>query len=119
MKKIRYGVMGTGRIVDRFVSAVRTSSEGEIYAICSRTEESARRKASELHITTWYGSYEELVEDPEVDVVYVPTINFMHREHALLALRHGKHVVVEKPMTLSRKDTEELFEEAEKRGRFI
>ncbi|WP_312711916.1 Gfo/Idh/MocA family protein [Proteiniclasticum ruminis] len=119
MEKLRYGVMGTGRIVDRFVSAVRTSSEGEIYAICSRTEESARRKASELHITTWYGSYEELVEDPEVDVVYVPTINFMHREHALLALRHGKHVVVEKPMTLSRKDTEELFEEAEKRGRFI
>lgn len=119
MRKIRYGILGTGRIVDRFVSAVRASEAGEVYAICSRTEENARRRASELDISTFYGTYEELVSDEKVDVVYVPTINYMHKEHAMLALTHGKHVVVEKPMTLTRKDTEDLFKEAEKRGRFL
>lgn len=119
MKKLRYGIMGTGSIVERFVSAVRSSEIGEVYAICSRTLDRARKKAKELDISIYYGTYEELVKDSMIDVVYIPTINYMHKEHALLALSHGKHVVVEKPMALSTDDTEELFEEAENRGCFI
>lgn len=119
MEKVRYGVMGTGKIVDRFVSAIRASKESEVYAICSRSEASAKKKAEELDIATYYGTYEALVSDDRVDVVYIPTINHAHKENALLALAHGKHVVVEKPMTLSFQDTQELFEEAERKNCFI
>lgn len=119
MKKVTYGILGTGAIVERFVRAVEASSGGEVVALASRELEKAKRKAHELDIPKAYGSYEALVKDENIQVVYVPTINKAHKENALLALSHGKHVLVEKPMTLNIDDTKKLFEEAEKRGLFI
>jgi len=119
MKKIRYGVMGTARIVDRFVAAVRASEDGEVHAIASRSLEKAKVRAQGLDIEKVYGSYEDLVKDPDIDVIYVPTINHAHKENAMLALNSGKHVLVEKPMTLSEKDTRELFEHSLKKNLFI
>ena len=119
LRKIRYGIMGTARIIDRFVGAVRASEKGEVRAIASRSLEKARERADGLGIDTVYGSYEELVKDPNLDVIYVPTINHAHKENAMLALLNGKHVLVEKPMTLSEKDTRELFDYARKQNLFI
>lgn len=119
MRKIRYGIMGTARIIDRFVGAVRASDFGEVHALASRSLEKARERGRELSIDQVYGGYEELVKDPEIDVVYVPTINHAHKENAMLALHAGKNVLVEKPMTLSGKDTRDLFELAEKKNLFI
>ncbi|MFH5836336.1 Gfo/Idh/MocA family protein [Proteiniclasticum sp. C24MP] len=117
--KIKYGIMGTARIIDRFVGAVRASEMGEVRALASRSLEKARERADGLGINTAYGSYEELVKDPDIDVIYVPTINHAHKENAMLALENGKHVLVEKPMTLSEKDTRELFDFARKKNLFI
>ena len=119
MKKLRYGIMGTASIIDRFVGAVRASGQGEVHALASRSLEKAREKGEKLNIGTCYGSYEEMVKDEEIDVIYVPTINHAHKENAMLALRSGKHVVVEKPMTLSEKDTRELFALAKEKKLFI
>lgn len=119
MRKIRYGIMGTARIIDRFVAAVRDSENGEVHAIASRSLAKAEERAQGLNIDTVYGSYEDLVNDPDIDVIYVPTINHAHKENAMLALNSGKHVLVEKPMTLSEEDTRELFKLSEKKNLFI
>ena len=119
MKKLKYGIMGTGRIVERFVGAVRSSDACEVTAVASRSLEKAREKAGELSIEKYYGSYEDLVSDDDIDIIYIPTINFAHRDNAVLALSHNKHVLVEKPMTLSKEDTEMLFELAREKGLFI
>lgn len=119
MKNYRYGIMGTGRIVERFVGAVRSSDKGEVRAIASRSLPKAKEKADELGIEKSYGSYEDLVSDDEIDIIYIPTINFAHKENAILALMHNKHVLVEKPMTLSSEDTRMLFALAKEKGLFI
>lgn len=119
MRKYKYGIMGTGRIVERFVGAVRSSESGEVSAISSRSLEKAKEKAEELKIDRYYGSYEDLVEDDDIDIIYIPTINSAHKENAVLALNHHKHVVVEKPMTLRRDETKLLFDLAREKGLFI
>ena len=68
---------------------------------------------------TAYGSYEELVADPDVDVVYVASPHALHDEHTMLALEAGKHVLCEKPMTLEAATTQELFDAARERGLFL
>lgn len=119
MRKVRYGILGTARIIDRFVAAVKSSELGEVVAIASRDLEKAGLRAEKLSIDKYYGSYEELLEDEEIDVVYIPTINHMHYSNAKDALLHGKHVVLEKPMTLTKKDTVELFMLAKEKGLFL
>lgn len=119
MKKITYGIMSTASIVERFVQAVRASKNGEVVAIASRSLEKAKNKAADLKIPKSFGSYEELVSCEEVQVVYIPTINHMHFENAKLALNHGKHVLLEKPMTLSEEHTAYLFKLAKKKNLFI
>lgn len=119
MHIIRYGIMGTAQIATRFVAAVRDSEGGEVVALASREEDKARLRAQELGISRVYGNYEALLEDPEVDVIYVPSINAMHYDHAKRALEKGKSVLCEKPLTLSSRETAELFHLAESQGIFL
>lgn len=119
MEKVRFGILGTARIIDRFIGAIRNSNFGEISAIASRDLEKARLRAEKLSVEKYYGSYEELFRDKQIDVVYIPTINHMHYSNARDALLHGKHVVLEKPMTIKKKDTEELFRLAKEKGLFL
>lgn len=119
MKKLKYGIMGTGRIVERFTGAVRSSESSEVSAIASRSLDKAKSKAEALGIEKYYGSYEDLVSDEEIDIIYIPTINYAHKDNVILALTGNKHVLVEKPMTLSKEETSMLFEMAEKKGLFI
>ncbi len=119
MKKVNYGILSTASIVDRFVQGVRASEKGQVLAIASRTKERAEQTAKRLDIPLSFGTYEELLACEDIQVVYIPTINYMHFENAKLALNHGKHVLVEKPMTLRQEDTAELFELARKKNLFI
>lgn len=119
MEKLRYGVLSTASIVPRFVAALRESGTGEAAAMASRTAPKAAVCAKDLGIPKSYGSYEELIADPNIDVIYVAPINSEHYRYARLALEHGKHVVCEKPFTLKSSEAEELFRLAEKKGKFI
>lgn len=89
-----------------------------IKAIAARDIQRAKTFAQNHNIETAYGSYEELVTDPTIDIVYVSTLNHVHLEHALLAIRAGKHVLVEKPFTMTSKEAQTLKLEAKKHNVF-
>ncbi|MFV0458828.1 MAG: Gfo/Idh/MocA family protein [Actinomycetales bacterium] len=115
---LRWGVLGTGWIAEQFCSALRRNTTQRIVAVGSRTQESADRAAATLGAERAHGSYQSLVADDEVDVVYVATPHNFHHPHALLAMRAGKHVLVEKPMALNAALARELADEAAARSVF-
>ncbi|QKJ88604.1 Gfo/Idh/MocA family oxidoreductase [Paramixta manurensis] len=114
-----YGILSTASIVPRFVNAVRNSGEGDIVAIASRSLDKAQEKAAQLGIGRYYGSYQELMEDEQVNIIYVATINSEHYANCLMALEHGKHVICEKPFALKKQQAETLFRLAQERQLFI
>jgi predicted dehydrogenase len=115
---IGWGVLGPGRIARVFARDVLLAPDARLVATGSRSHDRAAAFADELGGTA-YGSYEELVADPAVDVVYVASPHSMHAEHTMLALEAGKHVLCEKPMTLEAATTQELFDAARERGLFL
>ncbi len=118
METIRWGVLAPGRIAHSFVADLALVPDAELVATGSRSlaraEEFATRYGGRAH-----GSYEALVEDPAVDVVYVASPHSLHEEHVRLALAAGKAVLCEKPMTLDAASAAGLFEEAAARGLFL
>jgi predicted dehydrogenase len=116
--RLRWGVLGTGWIADRFVASIQRHSSQTILAVGSRSVESAAGFAARFGIEHGYGSYEDLVSDPNVDVVYVATPHNAHLPHALLSLRAGKHTLVEKPLALNAAQGQQIAAEAARRGLF-
>ncbi|MCR2762365.1 Gfo/Idh/MocA family oxidoreductase [Microbacterium sp. zg.B48] len=100
MTGLRWGILATGGIAHAFTRDLRTAGLN-VTAVGSRSADSAARFAAEFGIPRVHGSYEELVSDPDVDIVYVSTPHPLHAQNAILALEHGKHVLVEKPFTLT------------------
>lgn len=119
MNQIRYGILSTSSIAPRFIAAVRAAQAGQVIAVSSRSLEKAREKAQQWQISTAYGSHEELLEDPRVNVVYISAVNAQHYPLAKMALEHGKHVVCEKPCTTSAADTKDLFRLAREKNLFL
>lgn len=119
IKMIKYGILSTASIVERFVKGIRESHEGEVYAIASRSLDKAMIHAGRLGIKKYYGSYEELFEDEQVDIIYIPTVNGLHYRDCKNALLHHKHVIVEKPFVLKKDEAEELFALAKKNHCFL
>ena len=78
MKQLRYGILSTSSIAPRFIAAVRETDAGDIVALSSRTLEKAQDKAKLWQIPTAYGNHEELLADPDVDIVYISTVNALH-----------------------------------------
>ncbi|WP_110588583.1 Gfo/Idh/MocA family protein [Microbacterium suaedae] len=115
---LRWGILATGGIAHAFASDLRTAGL-DIQAVGSRSQESADRFAAEFAIPNAHASYEALVADPDVDIVYVATPHPMHREAAGLALEAGKHVLVEKALTVNRREAEELRDLAAEKGLLV
>lgn len=116
---LRWGIIGTGGIAHKFVKSLRHTDECVVVAVGSRSLVTADTFAEEFDIPHRYGSYEELVSDSEVDVVYVGTPHPMHFDNAMLALRHGKHVLVEKAFTMTSDEAKRLVGEARARNLFL
>ena len=112
---IRWGILGTG-----FIAGLQTQDLIDngftVQAVGSRAPESGRAFSEQFSIPTAHDSYEALVTDPAVDVVYVATPHTYHHAHALLALNAGKHVLVEKPFTINAREAQEIVELAESKG---
>jgi predicted dehydrogenase len=98
---VRWGILGTGGIAHTFATDLRLTDSGVVAAVGSRSQESADRFADEYGIEARHPSYASLVADPDVDVIYVATPHPSHRENAILALRAGKPVLVEKPFAMN------------------
>jgi predicted dehydrogenase len=112
---IRWGILGTG-----FIAGLQTQDLAEngftVQAVGSRNAESSKAFSEKLAIPTAHASYEALVADPDVDVVYIASPHTYHHAHALLALNAGKHVLVEKPFTINAREAKEVFALAEAKG---
>ncbi|MFJ4225635.1 Gfo/Idh/MocA family protein [Microbacterium sp. NPDC089695] len=115
MTGLRWGILATGFIADTFAADLRTAGI-DLVAVGSRSQESADAFAARFDIPRAHASYEALVADPDVDIVYVSTPHPMHHENAKLALEAGKHVLVEKAFTLTRAEAEDLQRIATERG---
>jgi len=115
---VRWGILGTGGIAKSFAADLRLTGSGFVAAVGSRSIESADRFADEFGIAGRHGSYEELVADPDLDVIYVATPHPMHHDNAILALLAGKHVLVEKPFTMNAGEAREIARVAREHGLF-
>jgi len=116
---MKWGILGTGRIAFDFVLAVQQQvPSAEFVAVGSRSIEQAKDFASNFGIKKTYGSYDELVQDPEVEVIYVASPHNYHREHSILCLNHGKHVLCEKPIAINAQEASDIFKVAEEKKLF-
>jgi len=116
---IRWGIIGTGGIAAAFAGDLKLLPDAQVVAVGSRSQESADNFGSRFGIPRRYPTYEQLVQDPDVDAVYVSTPHPWHHPNALLAIRAGKAVLVEKPFTINAKEARELVSEARARGTFL
>jgi predicted dehydrogenase len=107
--KIRWGLMGAGAIVERWIKGARQLEDMEIVAVASRTKETAV-KASQKYNIPEAMTYEELAVREDIDVVYIPVPHMAHKTLAILAMNHGKSVLVEKPITVNAQDLQEMID---------
>jgi len=116
MKKVLWGILGTGKIgVKQVIPAMQQGEYCVMAAIASRKMEKAQAAAKQLGIPKPYGSYEALLADPDIDAVYIPLPNHLHISWSIKALEAGKHVLCEKPLGLTAAEARQLKEEARKR----
>ena len=116
MEKIRWGVLSTANIGrTQVIPAICRADNAEIVAIASRTSK-VHSTAQELGIPKAYESYEELLDDPDIDAVYIPLPNHLHKEWVIRSAQKGKHVLCEKPMALTEAETNEMFAVCKEHG---
>ncbi|MBD5785354.1 Gfo/Idh/MocA family oxidoreductase [Cellulosimicrobium terreum] len=116
---VRWGILGAGGIASTFAEAVRRHTQSRVASVGSRDRVRSERFATAHGIPTTHEGYEALVDDPQVDVVYVATPHSHHREHALLAIRAGKHVLVEKAFARNEAEAREVLDAAREAGVFV
>ena len=107
--KLNVVILGTGYMAGLMAETIRSTSAARICAVGSRNYERAREFAKEYGFKKYYGSYEEAVDDPEADLIYIATPHTVHYENVKMALEHGKNVLCEKPFALNAAQAEELF----------
>src|ERR1043166_761118 len=116
---IRWGILGAGNIANRLAEGVNFLPDADLLAVGSRDIEKANAFADKHQILRRYGSYEELVSDADIDVIYVATTHNFHREHSILALNAGKHVLCEKPFTINAREAEDIVAAAKSNNLFV
>ena len=115
MDTSRWGILSTAKIgIEKVIPALQKSEYGVVTAIASRSAERARKTADKLAIETVHGSYQELLDDPNIDAVYNPLPNHLHVPWSIKALEAGKHVLCEKPIGLSVDEARKLLEADQK-----
>lgn len=109
---MRWGIISTGLIANMFAGALRPSESEQVIAIASRDYGRAAAMAKEYGVARAYGDYAELLDDPEVEAVYIGLPNSLHAEWAIEAAKAGKHILCEKPLGISRAEAEDMFHAA-------
>ena len=113
--KIKWGVLGASKLaVEKVIPAMADHESFEVNAIASRDLEKAKAVAERLFVPRYFGSYEELIQDPDIDIVYIPLPNDLHVEYILRCIEAGKHVLCEKPLALKATDIDRLIQALDK-----
>lgn len=108
-KTIKWGIIGLGKIANKFATDLATIKDAELAAVASRNQENADDFAEKYNAKKAYNSYEALVKDTEVDAVYIATPHSFHKEHSILCLQHKKAVLCEKPFAMNLQEVEEMI----------
>lgn len=115
MKKLKWGILGPGNIARDFAQALNRVN-GEVYAVASRNKERAEQFARENNVKKAYGSYDEIIKDKDIDVVYIATPHSNHYEYIIKSLNNNKHVLCEKAITVNEKELEEALKIAREKN---
>lgn len=115
MKKLKWGILGPGNIARDFAQALN-SVNGEVYAVASRNKERAEKFARENNVKKAYGSYDEIIKDKDIDVVYIATPHSNHYEYIIKSLNNNKHVLCEKAITVNERELEEALKIAREKN---
>ena len=118
-KKIRWGILGAGRIAQKFASDLKLVEDAELFAIASRGKTNTEIFAGLYPAAMQYDNYEALVQNPEVDVIYIATPHGLHYEHTMLCVQHGKAVLCEKAFALNARQAKEMIAAAQTRQVFL
>ncbi|HZJ37070.1 MAG TPA: Gfo/Idh/MocA family oxidoreductase [Gillisia sp.] len=118
-KTFKWAILGPGKIAHKFAKGLAEVPGAELYAVASRSLVKAEEFAKEFNVPKFYGSYEDLVNDKEVDIVYVATPHVFHYEHTLLCLKHKKAVLCEKPFAMNKEQVNEMILTAKKENIFL
>jgi len=118
-KVLNWGLLSTARINQALITPLRASKRNRLMAVASRTQDSADKYAREWKISRAHGSYDALLADPEIDVIYVSLPNHLHAEWTIKAVEAGKHVLCEKPLALNVDEVEAIKSAARKYGRVV
>ncbi|MDI9601025.1 MAG: Gfo/Idh/MocA family protein [Armatimonadota bacterium] len=110
MKSLRWGLIAAGNIAARFAKGLATTTEADVVAVGARSRDRATQFARAHGIERAYGSYAEVLADPDVDAVYISTPNHLHAEWAIAAARAGKHILCEKPAALNAPQLEAVLD---------
>lgn len=116
MDKIRFGVVGTNFISDWVIAGARQDERFELMAVYSRRQETADAFAAKHAIPYTFTSLEEMAASPLIDAVYIASPNFLHASQSILCMRHGKHVLCEKPLASNAQEAKEMIEASRKYG---
>lgn len=115
--KYRWGILSTaniGRIA--MIPALQASKQAEVVAVASRNLESAEKFSADLDIEKAYGSYQDLLDDPNIDIIYIPLPNHLHKKWTIRAAESGKHILCEKPIALNPDECHEMINAARDNG---
>ncbi len=119
MKTIRWGIIGAGNIATTFATALNGMKDTKLVAVASRDIERAMKFATNYQVEKAYGSYEEIIKDSEIDVIYIATPHTEHKANAELCIKNGKSVLCEKPFTINEKEARYLMDLAKEHKVFL
>ena len=109
-KIINWGIIGAGKIASKFATDLNRVSNSKLYAIASRNLEKAKLFGQEYNATIAYGSYKDLVSDPNIDAIYIATPHSFHKAHTMLCLNHHKAVLCEKPFAMNLEEVDKMIQ---------
>lgn len=118
-KSFKWGIMGCGNIAGQFATSLQTVPGAELYAVASRSAVKAIEFGGKYKSRKTYDSYELLVQDPEVEAIYIATPHNLHLENAMMCLKYNKAILCEKPLTINAFETAQLINEAKKNKTFL
>lgn len=119
IRKIKWGIIGLGKIAHLFVNDLLLSKNSVLYAVASRDIKKSKAFSAKYNSEKHYGSYDDLVHDPDIDIVYVATPHALHFENTMMCLQNGKSVLCEKPIGMNAVQVKKMQEEAKSRNLFL
>ncbi len=111
---VRFGIIGTNWITERFIQAASEIEDFALTAVYSRTEERAKEFAAKFHVQTTFTDLESMAKSEEIDAIYIASPNCFHAEQAIMCMNHGKHVLCEKPMASNKAEVKAMMDAARK-----